>query len=103
MAVMSPRYKDFLRMTATAVVAAGVFWLLRDHWRHTAGLLVFAPYLLFLACPLMHLFMGHGHGHAKPPGAGNEVKVTREGTAKRTVTDQTSMDQAHCQKAGGRS
>jgi hypothetical protein len=21
------------------------------------------PYLILLACPLMHLFMHHGHGH----------------------------------------
>jgi hypothetical protein len=25
--------------------------------------LAFLPYLLFLSCPLMHLFMHHGHGH----------------------------------------
>ncbi|MFA7263045.1 MAG: DUF2933 domain-containing protein [Caulobacter sp.] len=49
-------------MTAVAVGSAALFWLLRDHWGHTLGAL---PYLLFLACPLMHLFMhrGHGNGH----------------------------------------
>lgn len=47
-------------MTVVAVIAAGGFWLLREHWRHVAGYL---PYLLFLACPLTHLFMHHGHGH----------------------------------------
>ena len=32
---------------------------------HGAHMLGFFPYLLILACPLMHLFMhgGHGHGH----------------------------------------
>ena len=38
----------------------GGFYLLREHWGHVVGLW---PYLLLLACPLMHLFHGHGHGH----------------------------------------
>lgn len=39
----------------------GAFYLLREHWGHLAG---YWPYLLLLACPLMHLFHGHGgHGH----------------------------------------
>ena len=37
------------------------FYLLREHWNHVAGVW---PYLLLLACPLMHLFHGHG-GHGK--------------------------------------
>jgi hypothetical protein len=60
---MTFRIKGFLQMTALAVVAAVAFWLLREHWRHALGLFAYAPYLLFLACPLMHLFMHHGHGH----------------------------------------
>ncbi len=42
----------------------GGFYLLRGHWNHIAGNWV---YLILLACPLMHLFHGHG-GHGKPPG-----------------------------------
>lgn len=60
---MSGRLKGFLQMTLVAVIAAGLFWLLSEHWRHASGFLVYAPFLLFLACPLMHLFMHHGHGH----------------------------------------
>jgi len=38
----------------------GTFYLLREHWGHALGAL---PYLLLLACPLLHLF-GHGkHRH----------------------------------------
>ena len=37
------------------------FFLLREHWGHVAG---WWPYLLLLACPLMHVFMHGGHGHA---------------------------------------
>ncbi len=40
------------------------FYLVREHWGHVAGLW---PYLLLLACPLMHLFHGRG-GHAGHPG-----------------------------------
>lgn len=35
------------------------FYLITEHTAHVFGAL---PYLLFLACPLMHLFMHHGHG-----------------------------------------
>jgi hypothetical protein len=56
-----------------AALSAGLvlaFFILREHWAHALGL---APYLLLLACPLMHLFH-HGHGghprHDEPPGAG---------------------------------
>jgi hypothetical protein len=36
----------------------GAFFLLTEHWVHVLGVL---PYLLILACPLMHLFMHRGH------------------------------------------
>lgn len=42
----------------TAALIAG-FFLLREHWGHVLG---YWPYLLLLACPLMHLMHGHGHG-----------------------------------------
>lgn len=33
------------------------------HWQH---ILLYAPYLFILACPLMHLFHGHGdHEHTR--------------------------------------
>lgn len=35
------------------------FYLLTEHTAHVFGVL---PYLLLFACPLMHLFMHHGHG-----------------------------------------
>ena len=35
------------------------FFLFTEHWAHFLG---FLPYLIFLACPLMHFFH-HGHGH----------------------------------------
>ena len=40
------------------LIVAG-FFLLTEHTAHVFGAL---PYLLLAACPLMHLFMHHGHG-----------------------------------------
>lgn len=40
-------------------LAAIAAWAIMEHWQHLPAAL---PYLLFLACPLMHLFMHHGHG-----------------------------------------
>ncbi|WP_137887232.1 DUF2933 domain-containing protein [Pseudomonas sp. 2FE] len=46
-------------------VAVVGFFLITEHTAHLLGAL---PYLL-LACPLMHLFMHHGHGgHRHRPG-----------------------------------
>jgi hypothetical protein len=39
-------------------LAGAVTWLVL---RHSAHLFEIAPFLLVLACPVMHLF-GHGHG-----------------------------------------
>lgn len=39
--------------------AVAAYFLLTEHLAHVVGAL---PFLLFLACPLMHVFMHHGHG-----------------------------------------
>ena len=39
--------------------AVGAYFLLTEHRAHFFGAL---PFLLLLACPLMHVFMHHGHG-----------------------------------------
>ena len=49
------------------------FFLFTEHRAHFLG---FLPYLVFLACPLMHFFH-HGHGHHGGTDAsklGNAVK-----------------------------
>lgn len=53
-------------MALLMVALIGAFYLLREHWNHVSG---YWPYLLLLACPLMHLFHGHGdhRGHAHGP------------------------------------
>ncbi len=46
-----------------AVIAG--FYLWTEHRAHLLGAL---PYLVLLACPLMHLFMHHGHDHGHGHG-----------------------------------
>lgn len=57
-----------------ALLAMG-FYLVTEHTAHLLGIL---PYLLVLACPLMHVFMhgGHhgGHGTSPHPGAHDEQR-----------------------------
>lgn len=57
-------------------VLVGAFYLLREHYGHLLGAL---PYMLLLVCPVMHLFMHHGHGghgaSQKAPSAAPADKV----------------------------
>ncbi|MBK1683956.1 MULTISPECIES: DUF2933 domain-containing protein [Rhodoferax] len=51
--------------------AAAAYYLLTEHLAHVAGAL---PWLLLLACPLMHVFMHHGHGaHGHGQGGGPPI------------------------------
>lgn len=60
---------------AAAALIAG-FYLLREHWGHVLG---YWPYLLLLACPLMHLMHGHGHrGHGRHPPAPGRTHNDKE-------------------------
>ncbi len=51
-------------LMGASLVVIVLFFILREHWGHALG---FLPYLVLLACPIMHLFHGHGghggHGH----------------------------------------
>ncbi len=55
-------------------IAVGGYFLLTEHTAHVFGAL---PWLLLAACPLMHLFMHHGHhngGHDHGARPDPEVK-----------------------------
>jgi hypothetical protein len=58
------------RTALVALAAVGAALIAYDHRVHVIGVL---PYLLLLACPLMHLFMMHGNG-----GHANGDKVPSE-------------------------
>jgi len=49
-----------LRIGLCVFLGAIGFFLWTEHRAHLLGAL---PYLFLLACPAMHLFMHHGHGH----------------------------------------
>ncbi|MBI4367695.1 MAG: DUF2933 domain-containing protein [Deltaproteobacteria bacterium] len=52
-----------LGLTVTLPLAVLGTYLL---WNHTGHVFYALPYLILLACPLMHVF-GHGHGHSHKP------------------------------------
>jgi hypothetical protein len=57
--------------------AIAAFFLLSEHRAHFFGAL---PFLLLLACPLMHLFMHHGHGgHQGHPDTSAPPQPPRSG------------------------
>ena len=54
--------------------AIAAYFLLTEHRAHVVGAL---PLLFLLACPLMHVFMHHGHGqheHAADPSKSDASK-----------------------------
>ena len=54
---MDTRFRSSLVLIGFLIVAG--FFLATEHRAHVFGIL---PFLLLLACPLMHLFMHGGHG-----------------------------------------
>ena len=58
-----------LALAGFLVVAA--FFLLSEHAAHAFGAL---PYVLLLACPLMHAFMHHGR-HGGPDSRGTHPRA----------------------------
>lgn len=51
-------------LAALGLIGVATYFLWMEHREHVAA---FLPYLLILACPLMHIFMhrGHGNDHSK--------------------------------------
>lgn len=56
------------RIALAVFFAIALFFLLTEHRAHVYGVL---PYLLVLACPLMHLFHHRGHGSHHGHGRGS--------------------------------
>ncbi len=54
-----PWWKTRSGLVLCSFLLVGGFFLLTEHTAHVFGVL---PFLLILACPLMHLFHHHGHG-----------------------------------------
>jgi hypothetical protein len=71
-----PRFLGSARWVFWGFLAVAAYFLIMEHSAHTVQYL---PYVLLLACPLMHFFHGHG-GHAKH--AGQESKSETPGDKK---------------------
>ena len=57
--VARPWWRTPFGLVLCGFLAVGAFFLITEHTAHVFGAL---PFLLLAACPLMHLFMHHGHG-----------------------------------------
>jgi hypothetical protein len=69
-------------------VAVAAFYLIAEHRAHLLG---WAPFLIFLACPLMH-FMHGGHHHAH--GHDGKSAVKRDAEANDDTTDRNRQNNA---------
>jgi hypothetical protein len=66
-------------LAALGLIGAVSYFLLMEHRQHV---FVFLPFLIFLLCPLMHIFMHGGHGGHSEKGQGGEdtPKVMSDGS-----------------------
>jgi hypothetical protein len=61
-----PWFRSRSGLVLLAFLAIAGFFVITEHTAHLFG---FLPYLLLLACPLLHLFhRGHGGGHGDHGG-----------------------------------
>ena len=56
----------------------GGFFIVAEHRAH---LIPYLPWLLLAACPLMHVFMHHGHGGHQHRGSSDEPGRQRKSTS----------------------
>ena len=61
------------------------FFLLTEYTAHFLGVL---PYLILLACPLMHLFMHRGHGDHGHHRGSEQPRIEAEEPGQPTQTNQ---------------
>jgi len=59
-------------------VAIAAYFLIAEHKAHLSGYLQFWPFLLLLACPLLHMFMHGGHGGHGGQGHDGDVKSNQQ-------------------------
>jgi DUF2933 family protein len=71
----APEHRGKLHLILVVLAVVLGFFLFTEHRAHLFGVL---PYLLLLACPLMHLFMHHGHGGHRHDGGETPADQRRE-------------------------
>ncbi|MBW9055207.1 DUF2933 domain-containing protein [Rhizobium mesosinicum] len=71
-------WSTYSRTVFIASAAIALALIAYEHRVHVLGIL---PWLLILACPLMHLFMHHGHGgHSGHDHAGHAAGTIQQKT-----------------------
>ena len=79
-------------------VTVGAFLLFGGYllWQeHSAHLWPYLPWLIFLACPLLHFFMHGGHGHGGHAPNQDDARVPRD------VSDAEPPKSARVPEIGG--
>lgn len=71
-------YKRRANLPYLLLLGATGLYILTEHWAHAAPYL---PWLLILACPLMHVFMHRGHGGHGGHGGQGERGEAREASS----------------------
>lgn len=67
-------WSTYSRTVFIAFAAIALALIAYEHRVHVLGIL---PWLLILACPLMHMFMHHGHGgHPGHDHSGHDARMT---------------------------
>lgn len=61
------------RWVVLGIGVLGLTLIFIDHWVHALGIF---PYLVLLACPLMHVFHRHHGGHRPRAGTVNGKEAT---------------------------
>lgn len=68
-------WKSPVGLGLLVALMVGGFYLVTEHQAHLFGVL---PYLILLACPLMHVFMHKGHGHGGHSAHGQEHRERKD-------------------------
>ena len=81
-----PFWRSRYAVGLVVIGAVAMYFLLSEHRSHFFGAL---PFLLLLACPLMHMFMhgghgGHGERHGDPAGGQQGARSPESGSAPKT-------------------
>ncbi|NKK73701.1 DUF2933 domain-containing protein [Rhizobium sophorae] len=71
---LTSAWSTYSRTVFIAFAAVALALIAYEHRVHVLGIL---PWLLILACPLMHMFMHHGHGgHSGHDHSRHDARMT---------------------------
>lgn len=89
------------RLAFVGFTLIGGYFLLTEHAAHIALALPYLPYLLILACPLLHVFMHRGHGHGSHQDQGDVGSDVADNTPAR-IAGPAPEGKTRIPRSGGR-